>query len=111
MKNLMTIDGYKAVISYADDIDMLRGDFVGLNGGANFYANDIEGLRREGAISLRIFLEACAKDGREPRKAYSGKFVMRIPPALHESLSVKAATEGESLNQWITETLEREAAE
>lgn len=27
---------------------MLRGEFVGLNGGADFYAKDIDSLRREG---------------------------------------------------------------
>jgi predicted HicB family RNase H-like nuclease len=59
MINQMTIDGVKAVITYDSDIDMFRGEFLGLNGGADFYAQDAEGLRREGAISLQVFLDAC----------------------------------------------------
>ena len=55
--NTMTINGYQAVISFDPDIQMFRGEFVGLNGGADFYAKDVDGLRREGEISLRIFLE------------------------------------------------------
>ena len=47
MINQMTIDGVKAVITYDSDIDMFRGEFLGLNGGADFYAQDAEGLRRE----------------------------------------------------------------
>ncbi|SEI91000.1 Predicted nuclease of the RNAse H fold, HicB family [Azotobacter beijerinckii] len=79
----MVIDGYKAVIEYDPEIEMFRGEFVGLNGGADFYAADIEGLKREGATSLRVFLEMCAEDGVEPRKVFSGKFNVRVPPELH----------------------------
>ncbi|WP_455233335.1 hypothetical protein [Geopseudomonas aromaticivorans] len=67
LKNTMVIDGYKAVIEFDSEVEMFRGEFVGLNGGADFYAPDIEGLRREGATSLRVFLEMCAEDGAEPR--------------------------------------------
>jgi predicted HicB family RNase H-like nuclease len=76
MINQMTIDGVKAVITYDSDIDMFRGEFLGLNGGANFYAKNAEGLRREGAISLNVFLDACQQDDVESFKSYSGKFVL-----------------------------------
>jgi predicted HicB family RNase H-like nuclease len=46
---------------------MFRGEFIGLNGGADFYAKDIAGLRKEGALSLRVFLEMCGEDGVKPR--------------------------------------------
>ncbi|WP_349569450.1 type II toxin-antitoxin system HicB family antitoxin [Azotobacter salinestris] len=109
MKNTMVIDGYKAVIEYDPEIEMFRGEFVGLNGGADFYAADIEGLKREGATSLRVFLEMCAEDGVEPRKVFSGKFNVRVPPELHADMAVAAAAAGKSLNQWVVETLDREA--
>ena len=53
MMNLMHIDGYRAVIQYDPEIEMFRGEFVGLNGGADFYAKDIDGLHKEGAISFK----------------------------------------------------------
>ncbi len=111
MMNLMEIDGYKAVISYDPEIEMFRGDFVGLNGGADFYAADAERLKREGKISLRVFLEACKKDGVNPRKDYSGKFNVRIPPAAHEQIAAASAAEGKSLNQWVAEAIERSLEE
>ena len=49
MRNTMEIEGYRAVIQFDPDIEIFRGEFVGLNGGADFYARDIAGLRREGA--------------------------------------------------------------
>ncbi len=105
MINQMTIDGVNAVITYDSDIDLFRGEFVGLNGGADFYASDAAGLRREGAISLKVFMDACKEDGVEPIKAYSGKFVLRIAPADHAAASLAATAAGKSLNQWASEVL------
>lgn len=107
--NTMTINGYQAVISYDSDIQMFRGEFVGLNGGADFYAKDVDGLRHEGEISLRVFLEACAEDGVDPRKHFSGKFSLRVDPGLHEAAATAAAAHGQSLNQWAAEAI-RQAA-
>ncbi|MCY3598539.1 MAG: type II toxin-antitoxin system HicB family antitoxin [Gemmatimonadetes bacterium] len=105
MKNTMEIGGYRAVIQFDPDIEMFRGEFVGLNGGADFYARDVSGLRREGATSLRVFLEMCEEDGVEPGRRYSGRFNLRIPSELHANVAAAAAAEGKSLNQWIADTL------
>ena len=107
--NTMSINGYQAVIAFDPDIQMFRGEFVGLNGGADFYAKDVDGLRREGEISLKVFLEACAEDGVEPRRHFSGKFSLRVDPATHEAAAIAAAAHGQSLNQWATEAI-RQAA-
>ena len=105
--NMMIINGQKATISYDEDIDMFRGEFVGLNGGADFYAQDIKGLHEEGAKSLQVFLDMCKEDGREPYKNFSGKFNVRINPELHADIVAAAKSKGESLNQFIAETLQR----
>ncbi|MCP5213355.1 MAG: type II toxin-antitoxin system HicB family antitoxin [Hahellaceae bacterium] len=105
MINLMNFDGHQAVINYDPEIEMFRGEFINLNGGADFYATDIEGLHREGKISLDMFLEMCKKDGVEPKKHYSGKFNVRLSSDLHASLVVAAAVEGKSINQWVVDTL------
>lgn len=105
MMNTMTINGYQAVIQYDPEIDMFRGEFVGLNGGADFYAKDIDNLRREGEFSLNVFLEMCREDGVEPRKEYSGKFNLRVPSELHHQLTVKAAASGKSLNKLVIKIL------
>ena len=109
MRNMMEIDGYQAIIQFDPDIEMFRGEFVGLSGGADFYARDIAGLRREGSVSLKVFLEMCQDDGVEPRRQFSGKFNVRIPPELHAAISA-AAADGKSLNQWVTEELRERVA-
>ena len=110
MRNMMEIDGYQAIIQFDPDIEMFRGEFVGLSGGADFYARDIAGLRREGSVSLKVFLEMCQEDGVEPRRQFSGKFNVRIPPELHAAISAAAAADGKSLNQWVTEELRERVA-
>ena len=109
MKNVMDFEGgYKAVISYDQDLEMFRGEFIGLNGGADFYAKDPEGLKREGAISLRVFLEACAEKGIPPRKP-GGKFALRLDQETYHQAFVAARAQGLSLNQWISQVV-RDAA-
>lgn len=110
MINVMTIGGYEAVINYDPEIQMFRGEFMGLNGGADFYAKDVAGLQHEGEISLKVFLEACAEDGVDPRKHFSGKFSLRLDPETHKAATVAAAAHGQSLNQWATEAI-RQAAQ
>lgn len=66
MTNTISVDGYRAVIQYDPDIKMFRGEFVDLNGGADFYSSDVAGLKREAKKSLEVFLEMCREDGVEP---------------------------------------------
>lgn len=106
MINVIEINGYRAVVQYDPDIDMFRGEFIGLNGGADFYARDIDSLRKEGETSLKVFLEMCQEDGVEPRKEYSGKFNLRVSPQLHAEIATRASAEGKSLNQWVADILD-----
>ena len=66
MTNTISVDGYRAVIQYDPDLEMFRGEFLGLNGGADFYASEVVGLKREATKSLEVFLEMCREDGAEP---------------------------------------------
>ena len=107
--NVMEFDGgYKAAIAYDPEIAMFRGEFFGLNGGADFYAKDAEGLKREGEASLRVFLDMCEEDGVSPRKA-GGKFALRLDPDVYAQAGLAAKAQGMSLNQWISQVV-REAA-
>lgn len=103
--NTTTIKAYQAAIAFDPDIQMFRGEFVGLNGGADFYAKDVDGLRREGGISLRVFLEARKEDSVNQHKHFSGKFSLRVVPKLHEAAAIAAAAHGQSLNQWAAEAI------
>ncbi len=104
--NMIDIDGVKAVVSYDPDIELFRGEFVSLNGGADFYANTVKKLHAEGKKSLNVFLAMCEEKGIEPHKHFSGKFNIRIDPALHERVSANAKAKGQSINTIVSEALE-----
>jgi predicted HicB family RNase H-like nuclease len=44
--------------------------------------------------------------GLDPKK-FTGKFMVRVQPALHRRLAAKAQVENESLNQYVTKVLEK----
>lgn len=107
MNNIMKFkNNYKALITYDPDIDMFRGEFIGLNGGADFYAKNIDELKKEGQISLNVFLHMCKEDGVSPRKS-QGKFALRLEPEIYHEASAAAAANRMSLNQWISETISK----
>ena len=105
--NTMTFDGYNAKIEHDPDLDMFRGEVLGLNGSADFYGRNPKELRAEFKKSLAVFLEVCAEKGIEPRRHYSGKFNLRIPPELHEQLAIIAQVEGKSINTLAQEALQK----
>jgi predicted HicB family RNase H-like nuclease len=104
--NIMTMDGYHARIEYDEELDLFRGEILGLNGGADFYGKNPKELRAEFKKSLQVFLAVCAEQNIEPRKHFSGKFNLRISPQLHEQLAIAAQAEGKSINTLAQEALQ-----
>ena len=105
--NIMELDNYRAKIEYDSELDMFRGEILGLNGSADFYGKNPSELRKEFKKSLKIFLEVCEEKGISPSKEYSGKFNLRIPPKLHGEIAERAVAEDKSINQWVAEVLEQ----
>ena len=105
--NLMKVDGYHARIEYDEETDQFRGEILGLSGGADFYGSSPDELRREFKKSLDVFLQVCKEQGIEPRRHFSGKFNLRIPPELHEKLALSAEAQGKSLNTLAQEALQK----
>ncbi|MBI3373954.1 MAG: type II toxin-antitoxin system HicB family antitoxin [Betaproteobacteria bacterium] len=103
--NMMTLDGYSAKIEYNAELDMFRGEVLGLTGGADFYGKNPKELRAEFKKSLQVFRDVCREKGIEPRRNFSGKFNLRIPPELHEKLAIAAQAEGKSINTLAQEAL------
>lgn len=103
--NIMILNSYSAKIEYDPEIDLFRGEILGLNGGADFYGQNPEELRKEFKLSLETFLEVCREKGISPTKDFSGKFNLRLNKELHSKISVEAESEGKSINQWVVDIL------
>jgi predicted HicB family RNase H-like nuclease len=105
MMNVMEINGVKAVIAFDPEINMFRGEFVGLNGGADFYSTDIDGLRREGETSLKVFLDMCAEERVSPYRKTSGRLNLRLSQELYDKATTLAKASGKSVNAWIADVI------
>jgi predicted HicB family RNase H-like nuclease len=108
--NVMTVEGYHARIEYDEELDLFRGEILGLNGGADFYGKNPKELRIEFKKSLKVFLDVCKEKGLEPRRNFSGKFNLRISPELHERLAIEAQSQGKSINTLAQEALQERVA-
>ncbi len=61
-------------------------------------------------VAAEETVELIHRDGREmpeplSKKAFSGKFVLRVEPAIHRRLAAKALAAGESLNSYCVKAL------
>ena len=107
MSNTMTYRGYAARIEYDDDDGVFTGRIAGIRDGVGFHAESVESLRQAFYEAVEDYIETCAKVGKEPQKAYSGRVMFRVSPETHRKAAVAAELFGKSLNQWAEELLER----
>ena len=107
---VINIDGYRAKIEYDPELDVFRGEILGLNGGADFYGKNPKELRTEFKKSLEVFLAVCKEKKLEPRRQFSGKFNLRISPELHEQVAIAAQAEGKSINTLAQEAMRERVA-
>ena len=105
MKNTMTYKGYVGTVEYSDEDACLFGRIAGIRDIISYEGASVAELRKAFGEAVDDYLEHCAVTGKEPNKPYSGKFVLRIDPAVHARLAGKAQASGKSLNQFAAEVL------
>ncbi|MDT4873136.1 hypothetical protein FQZ97_1083630 [compost metagenome] len=110
MMNVMTIGGYKAVLSFDTETAKFRGQFVGLTSEVVFEGTDVAALQHAGELALEAFLAECERSGAVPAQAFTGTLALNIPSKLHEAAAVIATANGVSIEQWVTEVLEAAAS-
>ncbi|MEE4237252.1 MAG: type II toxin-antitoxin system HicB family antitoxin [Anderseniella sp.] len=109
MSNTMSYNGYTARIEYDDEDGIFFGRIAGISDGVGFHADTVEDLRAAFHEAVDDYIETCAKVGKDPQKAYSGKMMFRVDPEVHRKAALAAELAGKSLNQWAEEALEKAA--
>ena len=98
---------YVGVAEYDDGGKIFTGEVIGVRDVITFQGRSPDELEQSFRDSIDFYLEMCERDGVEPDKAYSGKFNLRVDPDLHRKIAMAATTDGTSLNQWVSEVLEK----
>ncbi len=95
-----------------DDIPAYKAYIPAFN--AYCYGDTLAELEEGVEFMIETEIEDFKKAGKpipppDKAKEYSGKFVLRIAPALHERLTLEAKAFGESLNNFVEKKLMRTA--
>ena len=102
--------GYLATVQFDSEDMILTGRIAGINDVIGFHAETPAELLAAFHEAVDDYLETCAKLGKPPEKAYSGKVMFRVPPELHARVALAAKLSGKSLNQWGEAVRERAAS-
>jgi len=101
-------DKYLKIVEWSEEDQCYIGSVPGWIGKC-CHGNDEMKVYQELCEIVDEWIEIYEKDGRllpsPTHKNYSGKFVLRTGPELHQALALKALYEGESLNSFIVKTL------
>ncbi|SFW69528.1 MULTISPECIES: type II toxin-antitoxin system HicB family antitoxin [Pseudomonas] len=106
--NVMNYQGYAARIEYSEEDGLFVGHIAGIKDVVGFHGESVQELRAAFEDAVVDYLDTCAKLGRPPQKPYSGKLSLRLAPALHATVAVKAELAHKSINQWVSDVLDRE---
>ena len=103
----MKYKGYEAVIEY-DEVDRLFfGRVINTKDIISFDGKTVDELQQSFETVIDEYLEDCEREGKEPDKAFSGQFNLRISPELHRKISIEAKKQNLSLNSFVEQALEK----
>lgn len=102
---VMEYEGYVGHVEYDPDDNVLHDRVVNIRDGVTFQGRTVDELRQTFADSITDYRAMCAEDGVAPSTPRSGKFLVRVDPALHREISLAAARAGMSVNAFVRETL------
>jgi predicted HicB family RNase H-like nuclease len=101
--------GYTAEIWFEEDDAAFHGMVAGIRDTVHFEGRTPEDLRQAFHESIDDYLTFCAERGKTPEKPYSGNLALRTTPEVHQMVGRVAASQGKSINQWISDTIADEA--
>ena len=102
---------YLKIVEWSDEDKCFVGRIPGLAAGG-VHGDDEAKVYRELCIVAEEWVEILEGDGKPlppptAGKTYSGKFVVRVAPELHQKAALKAMARNESLNQFVAAALAR----
>ena len=102
---MLKYNGYTGFVVYDDEAHIFHGEVVGLRAVITFQGTTVEEIEQAFKDSIDDYLDWCKERGKEPEKAYSGKFNLRMPPDMYVKIAAHAAQEGLSINAYILRRL------
>ena len=104
---MMEYKGYVGKVEFDDEAGIFHGEILNLRDVITFQGATVARLRKAFHDSVDDYLDFCVQRHEPAEKPYSGRFIVRIDPALHKTIATKATLADKSLNTWLQEVLRR----
>ena len=86
----MKYKGYEAIIEYDEEDRLFFGRVINTRDVISCDGKTVDELQQSFEAVIDEYLEDCKREGKEPDKAFSGQFNLRISPELHRKISIEA---------------------
>ena len=104
---MLRYKGYTGYVEFDNEAELLHGGVLDTRDVITFQGNTVDEVRKAFRDSIDDYLEFCSERNEKPEKPFSGKFVVRLPSELHRRAYIKAMEKGQSLNQFVVESIEK----
>jgi predicted HicB family RNase H-like nuclease len=102
MNNTLKYKGYIGTFGLDPSAGLFHGEVKGIPDVVTFQGRTAEELQAAFRGSVDDYLAFCKGLGREPKKPYSGRVLLRLSPALHDRAVKAAGRKSMSLNEWLS---------
>jgi predicted HicB family RNase H-like nuclease len=102
----MNYKGYTATVEYEPDDRVFHGRVNDIADVVTFEGTSVDELEAAFHNAVEQYVAFCEEQGRTPQRPYSGRFLVRVPPAVHRRVAEAAARAGESMNAWVQTAIE-----
>lgn len=104
-EGVMKYGGYSTKVVYSPEDECLIGSVLGIADNVTFHGDSVEEIRQAFQVAVDEYLKACEKLGKTPDRPYSGRMLIRLPVAVHASVSQLAEATGRSANQLVVDAV------
>lgn len=104
---VLEYQGYIGSIETSLEDDCLYGEILFVNDLINYEGKSPGELKKAFEEAVDFYLEKCKESGQNPDRPCNGTFNVRIAPDLHRDACVKAATAGQSLNEFVGKAIKK----
>jgi len=108
MDNVLKYKNFIATVKYSEEDEAFIGRIEGINSVVSFEGQSVEELKSAFHEAVESYLDFCQRKGiTEVQKSYTGIFNVRINSDLHRRAAITAKLQGNTLNAFVKEAIER----
>lgn len=103
----LTYKGYLGSVEVSEEDECLHGRIEFIEDLVTFEGESYKELVQEFHAAVDDYLKTCSDVGKAPDKPFKGSFNVRIGPELHKRAAIAGRKNGQTLNDFVKEAVER----